>query len=103
MVTAGVGFFAGGSKRPATQNRSGKEPNGNTAVTDGRLLEVKEYVGGFWILDCANMDEAAAWGRKACVAWADAGRNSCLPRNAVRVTAKNLGNLVEIRFRRSLQ
>jgi hypothetical protein len=37
-------------------------------ITDGPYLETKEHVGGFWILDAADMDEALAWGRKAAVA-----------------------------------
>ena len=37
-------------------------------VTDGPYTESKEHVGGFWILDAADMDEAVAWGRKAVVA-----------------------------------
>jgi hypothetical protein len=44
-----------------------------SAVTDGSFLEAEEYVGGFWILGCANMDEGVAWARKACV---PAGRRS---------------------------
>jgi hypothetical protein len=45
-----------------------KQPDGNVSITDGPYLEAKEYIGGFWILQCANMDEALAWGRKAVVA-----------------------------------
>jgi len=37
-------------------------------ISDGPYLETKEYVGGFWILEAADMDEALAWGRKAVVA-----------------------------------
>jgi hypothetical protein len=37
-------------------------------ITDGPYLEAKEHVGGFWILEAADMDEALAWGRKAVVA-----------------------------------
>jgi hypothetical protein len=33
-----------------------------------RTLRHKQHIGGFWILDAANMDEAVAWGRKAIVA-----------------------------------
>ena len=36
--------------------------------TDGPYLETREHVGGFWMLECADQDEAAAWGRKAVVA-----------------------------------
>ena len=37
-------------------------------VTDGPYLETKEHIGGFWILEAANLEEALAWGRKAVVA-----------------------------------
>ena len=37
-------------------------------VTDGPYLETKEHIGGFWVLEAADMDEALAWGRKAAVA-----------------------------------
>ena len=29
---------------------------------------VLEHVGGFWVLEAADLDEALAWGRKAVVA-----------------------------------
>ena len=31
-------------------------------------METKEHIGGFWVLEAADMDEALAWGRKATVA-----------------------------------
>ena len=34
-------------------------------MTDGPYMEAKEHVGGFWILEAADMDEALAWARKA--------------------------------------
>jgi hypothetical protein len=37
-------------------------------ITDGPYLETKEHIGGFWLLKCANLDEALAWGRKAVIA-----------------------------------
>jgi hypothetical protein len=37
-------------------------------ITDGPYLETKEHVGGFWILEAADMDEALAWARRAVVA-----------------------------------
>ena len=40
----------------------------SVSITDGPYLEAKEHIGGFWILECADMDEALAWGRKAVVA-----------------------------------
>jgi hypothetical protein len=29
---------------------------------------LKEHIGGFWILEAADLDDALAWGRKAAVA-----------------------------------
>ena len=36
-------------------------------VTDGPYTETKEHMGGFWILECADMDEALAWARKGAI------------------------------------
>jgi hypothetical protein len=68
MVAAGARIFAGGLS-PASSARSLRaQPGGKVLITDGPYLETKEHVGGFWLLKCANMDEALAWGRKAVVA-----------------------------------
>ncbi|MCE9604944.1 MAG: YciI family protein [Planctomycetia bacterium] len=34
----------------------------------GPYLETKEHVGGFWVLEAVDMNEALEWGRKAVVA-----------------------------------
>ena len=68
MDAAGARFFAGGLE-PASKAKSlRKQPGGEVVITDGPYLEAKEHVGGFWILEAADMDEALAWGRKAVVA-----------------------------------
>ena len=61
MIAAGVRKFAGGLG-PARTLRA--QPNGERMLTDGPYLEAKEHVGGFWILETANLDEAVAWARK---------------------------------------
>lgn len=33
--------------------------DGQTMVTDGPFAETKEVLGGFYLLDCSNLDEAA--------------------------------------------
>lgn len=33
-------------------------------VTDGPFAETKEWLAGFWVIDCADLDEALAWARK---------------------------------------
>jgi len=68
MDAAGARFFAGGLE-PADKAKSlRKRPGGEVVITDGPYLETKEHVGGFWILEAADMDEALAWARKAVVA-----------------------------------
>ena len=37
---------------------------GDTTVTDGPFAETKEQVGGFYLLECENLDEAIAWAKK---------------------------------------
>jgi hypothetical protein len=68
MDAAGVRFFAGGLESASCAKSLRKQAEGNVSVTDGPYTEAKEYIGGFWILECADMDEALDWGRKAVVA-----------------------------------
>jgi hypothetical protein len=68
MEAAGARFFAGGLQSPSRAKSLRKQPGGEVVVTDGPYIETKEHIGGFWILDAANMDGAVAWGREAFVA-----------------------------------
>lgn len=65
MIAAGVRKFAAGLG-PARTLRP--QPNGELLLTDGPYLETKEHIGGLWILECADMDEALAWARKSAKA-----------------------------------
>jgi hypothetical protein len=68
MVAAGVRVFVGGLT-PAREARSLRaQPDDKVLITDGPYLETKEHIGGFWVLEAADLDEALAWGRKAVVA-----------------------------------
>lgn len=67
MQAAGVVAFVGGLA-PVRMAKSVRVQRGEVAVTDGPYAETKEYIGGFWVLDCASMDEAVDWGRKAALA-----------------------------------
>jgi len=68
LEAAGARLMACGLS-PASQAKSIRgQSNGQPLVTDGPYLEAKEHIGGFWILEAANMDEALAWARKASFA-----------------------------------
>jgi hypothetical protein len=68
MEAAGARFFAGGLQSAPHAKSLRQQPGGEVILTDGPYLETKEHIGGFWILNCADLDEAVAWGRKAVVA-----------------------------------
>lgn len=68
MIAAGCRVFVGGLL-PASRARSVRvKGGGDVLTTDGPYTEAKEHVGGFWVLEAADMDEALAWGRKAAIA-----------------------------------
>lgn len=68
MKAAGVRVFVGGLQPAGSAKSLRVSPGGKVLVTDGPYTEAKEHVGGFWVLEAADMDEAMAWGRKAAVA-----------------------------------
>ena len=68
LVAEGYWVFAGGLAAPSTatviDNRGDK-----ALFTDGPYVESKEYLGGLWIIEAADLDVAlklAAEGSKAC-------------------------------------
>ncbi len=65
MIAAGVRKFACGLGAARSLRR---QTDGKVLVTDGPYLETKEHIGGFWILECADVDEAVAWARKGVAA-----------------------------------
>jgi hypothetical protein len=68
MEAAGARIFAGGLSAASGAKSLRAQPGGKVLITDGPFLETKEHVGGFWILEAANLDEALEWGRKAVIA-----------------------------------
>jgi hypothetical protein len=67
LIAAGVRKFACGIAPPASAKTLRTQSDGKVLVTDGPFTETKEHMGGFWILECANIDEALAWAKKAAV------------------------------------
>jgi hypothetical protein len=68
MIAAGVRKFACGISPVAKAKTLQKKADGKVLVTDGPYTETKEHIGGFWILECADMEEALKWARKGCIA-----------------------------------
>ncbi|MGH7242998.1 MAG: YciI family protein [Phycisphaerales bacterium] len=68
MQAAGARLFAGGLQPAQSAKSLRAQPNGKVRITDGPYLETKEHVGGFWLLEAANLEEALAWGSKAVIA-----------------------------------
>ena len=68
LRAAGAWVFAGGLL-PADSATVVRVDNGEIVTTDGPFAETKEQIGGFWIIDVADLDVALAWaakGAKAC-------------------------------------
>lgn len=68
MEAAGVRIFVGGLHPASSAKSLQARPNGEIHITDGPHLKTNEHVGGFWVLEAADLDEALTWGRKAAVA-----------------------------------
>ena len=68
MMAAGARVFAGGLKPESSAKSLRLQPAGKVRITDGPYTETKEHIGGFWVLEAADMEEALEWGRKAAVA-----------------------------------
>ncbi len=73
LIAAGVRKFACGISPARNAKTVRKQPDGAVVVTDGPYTEAKEHIGGFWILECADMDKALAWARKGAISCDAAG------------------------------
>ncbi len=60
---AGV-LVLGDSLDPVNTARTVRVREGKALHTDGPFAETKEYLGGYYILDCSDIDEALAWAAK---------------------------------------
>jgi hypothetical protein len=56
--------LAGEALQPTSTATSIRIKDGNPVTTDGPFAETKEQLGGFYLLDCKDLDEAIAWGIK---------------------------------------
>jgi hypothetical protein len=53
------GAMRGGERlRPTTDATTVRVRDGNTLTSDGPFAETKEQIGGFYLVDCKDLDEA---------------------------------------------
>jgi len=69
-VTAAGKWVFGGGLQDKDATTTVRLKDGDTLVTDGPFAETKEYLGGFWIIEAADLDEALEWARKGAIACA---------------------------------
>jgi hypothetical protein len=56
---AGRGVLAGGERlRPTADATTVKVRSGEVLLSDGPFAETKEQIGGYFLVDCADLDEA---------------------------------------------
>ncbi len=57
-------FNAGEALMPITTATTVRVRQGKTVTTDGPFAETKEQLGGYYLLDCKDLDEAIGWAAK---------------------------------------
>jgi hypothetical protein len=64
-VQAAGAWVFGGGLMPVTAATVVRADGGEVLVTDGPFTESKEHIGGFWVIEAADLDAALAWAAKA--------------------------------------
>ena len=67
LKAAGNWVFAGGL-HPASTATVVKVDGGEVITTDGPFAETKEQLGGFWVVEAKDLDDALALAARATVA-----------------------------------
>ena len=67
LQATGSWVFAGGLQPPASATVI-RAADGNVSMTDGPYAESKEQMGGFWVIEAADLDTALDWARKGSAA-----------------------------------
>jgi hypothetical protein len=57
-------FLGGEGLQPTSTATTVRVRDGERLVTDGPFAETKEQLGGYYLLDCENLDEAIDWAAK---------------------------------------
>jgi len=67
VQAAGKWVFAGGLM-PADIATTVRHRGDAVVLTDGPFAESKEQLGGFWVIEASDLDEALEWATKGAVA-----------------------------------
>jgi hypothetical protein len=59
-VKAGI-LLAGEGLHPTSAGARVRFPGGKAVVSDGPFTETKEIIGGYWMWQCKDLEEAKAW------------------------------------------
>jgi hypothetical protein len=59
-IVQGGQFKAGDRLKPASSASTVRVRNGKTAITDGPFAETREQLGGYYLIEAKNLDEATA-------------------------------------------
>ena len=62
LVEAGV-MRAGAPLHPVSTATTVRVRNGNPSTTDGPFAETKEQLGGYFLIDCEDLDAAIEWAK----------------------------------------
>jgi hypothetical protein len=63
-VDAGVHVGGEGLQPSATATTVRIQESGEPIVSDGPFAETKEQLGGYYLLDCEDLDDAIGWAKK---------------------------------------
>jgi hypothetical protein len=63
LVAAGA-MVSGEGLQPSATSRTLRIENGERVVTDGPFAETKEALGGFYVIECASIEDALEWASK---------------------------------------
>jgi hypothetical protein len=63
-IDAGVHLGGEGLQPSSTATTVRIQTSGDPIVTDGPFAETKEQLGGYYLLDCKDLDDALAWAKR---------------------------------------
>lgn len=63
VVAEGASIISGEALAPSATATTVRNGSGSPVVTDGPFIETKEALGGYYVLDCIDLDQALGFAR----------------------------------------